>query len=68
MVPIFVTPFEKIEGDGLEDKLPELRKILATDYPHPVSKFTKTDKVNLKQFLSNKILTQGKDEILEEER
>ena len=36
MVPIFVTPFEKIEGDGLEDKLPELRKILATDYPSSV--------------------------------
>ena len=50
MVPIFVTPFEKIEGDGLEDELPELRKLLATDYRHPVSKFTQNDKVNLKHF------------------
>ena len=48
MVPIFITPFECISGDGLEEELPELRKVLGIDFPHPIAKFTKADKRNLK--------------------
>ena len=46
MIPIFVNPFEVLEGDGLEDDVPELRRILATDYSLPVVKFTQKEKMN----------------------
>ena len=48
MIPIFVNPFEVLEGDGLEDDIPELRRILATDYSLPVVKFTQKERMNWK--------------------
>ena len=48
MVPVFVTPFEDIEGDGLEEEILELRRVLGTDYPHPVAKFSRKDKLSLR--------------------
>ena len=47
MVPVFVTPFECIDGDGLEDKIPELKMVLGIDFPHPIAKFTEDDKKKL---------------------
>lgn len=52
MVPVYVTPFEFISGDGLEDELPELRKVLGGDFPHPVAKFTEHDKKMLSRMTS----------------
>ena len=47
MIPVFVTPFESLAGAGVEDELPELRRILGLDFPHPATMFTqKPDKAN----------------------
>ena len=43
MVPLFVTPFEKISGNGLEESNKDIRSLLATDHPHPMVKFFKND-------------------------
>lgn len=48
MVPVFVTPFEYITvEDGVEDEIPELRRVLGLNFPHPIAKFTKDDMRNL---------------------
>ena len=41
MVPLFVTPFEDISGNGLQEENEHIRDMLATDHPHPMVKFTK---------------------------
>ena len=40
MIPVFVTPFEELAGAGAEDELPELKRILGLDFPHPALMFT----------------------------
>ena len=48
MVPVYVTPFECITvEDGVEDEIPELRRMLGLNFPHPIAKFTKADMRNL---------------------
>ena len=43
MVPLFVTPFERICVNGLEEVNEDLRKMLAVDHPHPMVKFTQKE-------------------------
>ena len=43
MVPLFVTPFEEINSNGLHEVNEDLRKILAADHPHPMVKFTQKE-------------------------
>ena len=43
MVPLFVTPFENISGNGLQEENKNIGEMLANNHPHPMVKFTKEE-------------------------
>ena len=47
MVPLYVNPFEDISGNGLQEVNEDIRRMLATDHPHPMIKFTQKEQEKL---------------------